>query len=296
MINHYSIKDLERITGIKAHTIRIWEKRYNIVEPERSDTNIRDYCDHDLKRLLNISVLVKNGYKISHIAKLSDRELCQKVLEINNVNSSFYSGQIESLIVAMIDLDEIMFEKVLNSAIIKHGIESTLFDVLYPLLTRIGILWQIGTITPAQEHFISNLIRQKIYAAIDGLSTEPVQGCKTFLLLLPEWELHDMGLLVYNYLIRKKGHKTIFLGQGIPLQDVAAIKEQTRPDIIITAFSAHVEDKEMLSYLYELNNIFPGLPIYVAGIQQDNLHSDLPSNVCKVSTALNFRDNVLNKY
>ncbi|MDT8394316.1 MAG: MerR family transcriptional regulator [Bacteroidales bacterium] len=296
MINHYSIKDLERITGIKAHTIRIWEKRYNIVEPKRSDTNIRNYCDHDLKRLLNISVLVKNGYKISHIAELPDRELCQKVLEINNVNSSSYSGQIESMIVAMIDLDEIKFEKVLNSSIIKHGIESTLFDVVYPLLTRIGILWQIGTITPAQEHFISNLIRQKIYAAIDGLSTEPVQEHKTFLLILPEWELHDMGLLVYNYLIRKKGHKTIFLGQGIPLQDVAAVKEQTLPDAIITSFSAHAESEEMLNYLKELNNIFPGLPIYVGGIQQEKLCSELPPNVQKVATALNFRDKVLNNY
>jgi DNA-binding transcriptional MerR regulator len=294
MTNEYSIKDLERITGIKAHTIRIWEKRYDIVNPERTESNIRHYCDDDLKRLLNISVLVKNGSKISKVAQLGDQEVGQKILELNNVHSPINSGQIESLIVAMIDMDEENFEKVLNNAIIKIGFEDTLFNLIYPLLNKIGLLWQIGTVSPAQEHFLSNLIRQKIYAAIDSLSLKKIAGSKTFLLILPEWELHDIGMLVYNYLIRKRGHKTIFLGQGIPLSDVVAVKKQTKPDIIVTSFSASVVSEKMHNYLIELNEHFNAKPVYVCGIQQDKLCSEIPSNIHKVPTALDFRDKVLN--
>jgi len=294
MTNEYSIKDLERITGVKAHTIRIWEKRYNIVEPERSESNIRHYCDKDLKRLLNIAVLVSNGYKISKVAGLDDEDLYQKILELNNFQSTRQGGLIESLIIAMIDVDEERFVKVLNTAIIKIGFEETLFEVVYPLLSRIGVLWQIGTITPAQEHFLSNLIRQKIFAAIDSLPLKYTEDSKTFLLVLPEWEMHDIGLLVYNYLIRKKGHRTIFLGQGLPIEDVAAVNELSNPDIIVTSFSSSVVKEEMVDYLLKLNEHFSSKPVYVCGIQQDKLCSEIPSNIHKVSTALNFRDLLLN--
>lgn len=296
MTNQYSIKDLERITGIKAHTIRIWEKRYNIVKPERSETNIRNYCDNDMKRLLNISVLVRNGYKISHIAELPDEELSQKVLEVNNVNTTTHGGQIENLIVAMIDMDEAKFDKVLNSTIIKLGMERTLFEVIYPLLSKTGVLWQIGTISPAQEHFISNLIKQKIYTAIDGLSANLSDSPKTFLLLLPEWEMHEMGLLVYNYLIRKKGHKTIFLGQGIPIENVLATKDLINADAIVTSFTSLVETVHMTEYLDKLNSYFNDLPVYVSGIQSANLPANLPSNIQKVASSLDFRDKVLSRY
>ncbi len=296
MINQYSIKDLERITGVKAHTIRIWEKRYDIVRPARSESNIRHYCDNDLKRLLNVSVLVSNGHKISRVATLSDDELNQKVLDMNNVQNVDHSGVIESLVVAMIDMDESKFEKVLNNSIIRIGFEDTLFLVLYPLLNKVGVLWQIGTITPAQEHFITNLVRQKIFSAIDSLPVDQKPGSKTFLLVLPEWELHDIGLLVYNYLLRKRGHKSIFLGQGIPLEDVASVREQTSPDVIITSFSAAVEEEEMIDYLRKLSEIFKKLPVYVAGIQQDKLLTGLPRQVKKVATSLDFRDKVLNKF
>jgi DNA-binding transcriptional MerR regulator len=295
MTSQYSIKDLERITGIKAHTIRIWEKRYSLLHPERTDTNIRFYCDDDLKRILNISVLVKNGFKISKIATLEGEKLNQKILELNNVQSTEHSGQIENLVVSMIDLDELKFEKVLNNSIIKIGFEDTLFRVIYPLLNKIGILWQIGSITPVHEHFISNLIRQKIFAAIDGLPGERTQKSKTFLLVLPQWELHDIGLLVYNYLIRKKGHKTIFLGQGVPLNDVEAINELTHPDVLVTSFSSSVENGEMIEYLSSLSGYYPNVPVYVGGIQSDKLCNSLPKSIHKVSTVIDFRDKVLIK-
>lgn len=296
MTNKYSIKDLERITEIKAHTIRIWEKRYNIVKPERTASNIRHYCDDDLKRLLNVSVMVKNGHKISKVATLNNKELSQKILDLNNVHSPKRSGQIESLIVAMIEMDEVKFEQVLNSSIIKIGFEDSLFQLIYPLLNKIGILWQIGSITPCHEHFITNLIRQKLYAAIDGLALDRAEGAKTFLLVLPEWELHDIGLLVYNYLIRKKGHQTIFLGQGIPLVDVIAIKGQTNPDAVVTSFSASVVKEKMLDYLHELSSNFPDKPIYVGGIQQDKLCDEPTQLIKKFTTAIDFRDKVLSRY
>ncbi len=295
MTSQYSIKDLERISGIKAHTIRIWEKRYNILQPKRTDTNIRYYCDQDLKRLLNISVLVNNGQKISKISALSNEDLSQKILELNNVQSSDRIGQIENLIVAMIDLDEVKFENVLNNSIIKIGFEDTLFKVIYPLLNKVGILWQIGSITPVHEHFISNLIRQKLFAAIDGLPIERNQNSKTFLLVLPQWELHDIGLLVYNYLIRKKGHNTIFLGQGVPLSDVEAIDKLVNPYALITSFSTPVETEEMGDYLKELTSYFKGKDIYVGGIQLDKICNSLPKTIQKFPTVIEFKEKVLSK-
>ena len=293
MTNFYSIKDLERITGIKAHTIRIWEKRYNIVEPERTNSNIRHYSDADLKRIMNVSILVNNGHKISKVVSLNEPELSEKILELNTVYSPGRNCQIESLVIAMIELDEVKFEKILNSSIIKTGFEDTLFNVIYPLLNKIGVLWQINSIKPSHEHFISNLIRQKLYAAIDALSPDRTANSKSFLLVLPEWELHDIGLLVYNFLIRKKGHNTIFLGQGVPLEDVAAVKENIRPDVLVTSFSSSVLIEDMIGYLRELSGLFPEKPVYVGGIQLDKLCSILPPNIHKVPNALDFKNNVL---
>ncbi len=295
MTTQYSIKDLERISGIKAHTIRIWEKRYNIVEPERTESNIRFYCDSDLKRILNISVLINSGLKISRIAKLSDHEINKKILELNSIHSPGQGGQIESLVVAMIDLDEVKFEQVLNKSIISIGFEDTLFRVIYPLLSKIGVLWQIGTITPSHEHFMTNLIRQKLFAAIDNLVAERKPGSKTFLLALPQWELHDIGLLVYNYLIRKNGHKAIFLGQGIPLEDVVSIVKQANPDAIITTFSSPTEKDDIINYLRELSQHFDGKPIFTSGLQMSDISGGLPKDVKKVATVIEFRDKVLSR-
>ena len=201
----------------------------------------------------------------------------------------------------ILDLIELLltaeiFNQHSNLNVNKIGLEDTLFSVLYPLLNKIGILWQIGTISPAQEHFISNLIRQKLFAAIDSISPEAKADSKTFLLVLPEWELHDIGLLVYNYLIRKKGHKTIFLGQGIPISDIETVKRQTNPDVVVTSFSSSVVKDKMVDYLNQLSKLFPKKPVYVCGIQQDKLSSDIPRHVHKVATSLDFRDKVLINY
>jgi len=180
----YSIKDLEQITGVKAHTLRIWEKRYQVVSPCRTPTNIRFYTDEDLKKLLNISILNRHGFKISSIANLPNNELSQKIISINN--KSFDSdSKIENLIVAMIDMDEVKFEKDLTNMIINLGFEETFNQVLIPFFEKVGLLWQIGTINPGQEHFMINLIRQKMIVAIDGVVTsEKPANKKTFILYL----------------------------------------------------------------------------------------------------------------
>jgi len=165
---HYNIKDLEKLSGIKAHTIRIWEKRYALLEPQRTDTNIRYYTSNDLKKLLNISLLNKNGIKISRIAEFTENELNEKVIELTSRNSDV-EDQIQSLIMSMFYLNTQKFEKLLTISYINRGFESTFSDILLPFLIKVGFLWQTGTITAAQEHFASNIIRQKILVAIDGL-------------------------------------------------------------------------------------------------------------------------------
>ena len=198
----YSIKDLEKLTGIKAHTIRMWEKRYKFLMPERTLTNIRFYSDQDLRSFLNISILNRNGYKISRIVKMKSTEINKKILEITE-NVHDFDNQVESLIVAMSELDEMKFDKILTTSIIKLGLENTVTQIIYPFFEKIGVLWQIGTINPGQEHFVSNLIRQKLIIAIDGQYDTLAADAKLFLLFLPDGEYHEIGLLYSHYLIKK---------------------------------------------------------------------------------------------
>ncbi|MFW6275379.1 MAG: MerR family transcriptional regulator [bacterium] len=257
----YSINDLEKITGIKAHTIRIWEKRYNVVTPSRTDTNIRYYDDEDLKKLLNISTLNKHGLKISEIVKMSNEDMREKILEISH-NSNDYESSINNLIVSMIEMDEDKFEKVLGSSIIKIGFEKTITHIIYLFLEKVGILWQVGTINPAQEHFITNLIRQKLIIAIDGQESSPKPDAKTFLLFLPEKELHELGLLFYTYIIKKAGHRVIYLGQSVPLKDVLEVIKIRNADYMITYFVAALDTDEIPGYLKTISQGFSHKDIF----------------------------------
>lgn len=262
----YSINDLERLTGIKAHTLRIWEKRYDIVQPERTCTNIRFYTDCHLKHLLNVSILNKHGYKISEIARLSEKEIAERVMNIS-MNPSDFETQIESLVVAMIELDEIKFEKILGSAILNLGFEETLSEIIFPFFNKIGVLWQTGSIVPAQEHFISNLIRQKLIVGIDGIpfSTPPHQ--KTFILYLHEQELHEIGLLTFYYLLKKRKHKVIYLGQSVPFEDLVTISAIHKPYAMLTSFTSGINQEDLQAYLMKLAAHFPEVRLFVSGLQ-----------------------------
>jgi len=290
----YSIKDLERITGIKAHTIRIWEKRYGIVEPARTESNIRLYCDMEVKKLMNVSILLRNGYKISKVSEFDQEELARKVMEVSMVTNG-HDSQIESLVVAMIELDEAKFEKLLNISILKEGFEKSVYHVLYPFFERVGVLWQAGSINPAHEHFITNLVRQKIYVAIDSIPIPAGQDVKKFLLYLPEWELHELGLLVYDYMIKSRGFKVIYLGANVPEDDVYAVSDFILPDYMLTSFSNSVSKEKLEAYITRVAGRYPDKQLFITGFQVNGITCQLPANVTRVNSALQFSNEILRK-
>lgn len=262
----YSIKDLAQITRIKPHTLRIWEQRYGIMRPERTETNIRQYNQSDLKYLLNVSLLYDNGFKISKIAKLTEAELNEQVKKVSDHCLSFPS-QIQNLVVAMLELDEDRFDKQISSFVFSYGLEETMKSLIFPFLGQVGILWITNTINPSQEHFITNLIRQKLYVAIDGICQKPKPGHKTILLFLPEGELHEIGLLFCNYLVKSKGHKVIYLGQSLPLTDISSAKNQQNTDLAISIITSCPSQEDVNPYLQKLKKVMGETPVWLSGYQ-----------------------------
>ncbi|MBX7182216.1 MAG: MerR family transcriptional regulator [Bacteroidia bacterium] len=262
---NYSIKDLEKLSGIKAHTLRIWEKRYSIFTPQRTDTNIRMYSNEELRKILNISLLNKNGFKISSIASMVPNEVAQLVASINLVKTE-NEDLIDSFILSMIDLDEPFFDKTFNSCIIKMGFESTIQDIIFPFLSRIGTMWQSGSINPAQEHFVSNIIRQKMIVAIDGIKSSSIQKqMQTFVLFLRENELHEMVILFYNYALRSRGYRTIYLGQSVPVIDLERVVHIIRPDFILTVATNPFSPKEWKEFKSNIDLLSTKTSIYLTG-------------------------------
>ena len=290
----YTIKDLELLTGIKAHTLRIWEKRYQVVKPERTPTNIRYYSDEDLKKLLNISILNRHGFKISNVANLPNEELSKKIISINN-KSFDTDSKVEGLIVDMIEMDEVKFEKDLTKMIINLGFEETFIQVLIPFFEKIGLLWQIGTIYPGQEHFMTNLIRQKMIVAIDGIlpDVQPDKR-KTFILYLPEGELHEIGLLFYSYIIQKAGHKVIYLGQMVPFEDLSKIETTQETHGLVTFITSSLSTEDIDEHLKRLVDHFGHKKLFVSGLQFKLQDIKLPEQITLITNVNQLKEE-LNK-
>ena len=217
---NFSIKDLESLSGIKAHTIRMWEKRYGVLEPERTETNIRNYGVTGLQKILNIAFLNENGYKISRISKLDDEEISNLVQNVTTSKSN-YGRALKSMKVAMMNFDQPLFLRTYENLLINKTFSEIYEDVFIPLMIETGMLWQAGTITPAHEQFISNLVKQKLFINIEKLQKENASKTdKVFILFLPDEEIHDIGLYYANYEILSHGYKVIFLGQSLPMQDL----------------------------------------------------------------------------
>ncbi len=265
-MSSYSIRDLEQLSGIKAHTIRIWEQRYNIIQPKRTDTNIRTYDDQDLKLILNISLLKDHGYKISEISKLSLEEISNEVLVISDQKLS-YPDQIHALTISMIDLDEERFEKIISTNFLRFGFENTMTNIIYPFLSRIGTLWMTGSIGPAQEHFMTNLIRQKIIVAIDSQVIKYRPDSKKFMLFLPEGELHEIGLLFASYIIRSHNHRVVYLGQTLPFTELMFAYDVHKPDFIFSTITSVPANDEVQLYVDRLCKQFPDSKILLTGYQ-----------------------------
>lgn len=279
-MGRYSIKDLESLSGIKAHTIRIWEKRYGVITPDRTDTNIRTYCDSDLKKLLNIALLNSHGLKISKISKLKYEDLCDEVEKLAITDSS-YDVFIDRLIVSMVDLDRPKFEGLIAESTEMMGFENTCINVLYPFLQKIGVMWMANSINPAQEHFISSLIIQKMYVATDKLYSAEVKEKKA-LFFLREGELHEMGLLFYRFLFKKRGIEEIYLGQNVPFEDLKQTVHAHKPQYLVTALVATLDDDMMEAYLNTLSKEFPEVKIIVSGYQISQYTRPIPENIIKV--------------
>ena len=273
----YSIKELETLSGIKAHTIRIWEKRHKVIAPKRTATNIRFYSDDDLKKIINISLLNSHGVKISKIISLSSEEISRQVVALSETktDTQLYADQ---LILAMVDLKEEQFEKTIGSMTLSLGFERTVIEVIYPFLEKVGVLWHTGVINPAQEHFISQLVRQKILVAIDGLAY-PDPKATGVVLFLPENELHEIALLFYHYLLRKAGYRTYYLGQTVPYADVSFVCASNRPEYIVTSLTSYLTATSVNKYLNALADDFPESVILVAGAAAAKLKLNLRENV-----------------
>jgi MerR family transcriptional regulator, light-induced transcriptional regulator len=276
----YSIKDLERLSGIKAHTIRIWEQRYNLLSPSRTDTNIRLYTDAELKLLLNVASLLKSGCKISHLSKMSNAEISEKISLILKQPSSedqYLVTQSDNLIIAMLELNDKLFDSVIKESSIKYGFEKTMLHVIIPFLYKVGIMWRTGEVGVIQEHFISNLIRRKMILAIEEVGNKKNTSEETFLLFLPEGELHELGLLFSHYLIKSNGRKVIYLGQTVPIEDVIKFCKEFNPKYLLTFFTAAYNPETIEKYLLELANNSNNTTLLVAGNQLKEVsfqHSD----------------------
>ncbi len=262
-MNSFTIKDLENLSGIKAHTIRIWEQRYSFIKPGRTGTNIRYYSNEELKKILNVALLNKYGFKISHIDKMAEGEMREKILALNQAEA-VQERIVNDLIQCMVDIDMEKLEQVLDKHIATKGIERTITQIIFPFLERIGILWLTNHINPAQEHLVSNIIRQKLITGIDSISTS-LKVNKTVLLFLPEGEYHEMGLLFVNYLLKSRGVATIYLGSNIPLKDVDYVVKLKKPDFLYVHLTTVGQNFNFDKFITNVSQRFPSIPVVVSG-------------------------------
>ena len=262
-VKKYSISDIEGLIGVKAHTIRAWEVRYNLVPPKRTPTNIRYYDEEDLKMLLNIVTLNENGYKISRIAKLTHEQIASLVVQLKTDRSND-AVQILQLSTAALNYDELAFSEILAGCIDEMGLIRTMDVVLYPFMKKVGMLWQTGTIDPSHEHFASNLIRDRIIVEIDRIEKPVKKSPKRFLLFLPEAEMHETGLLFARYLLKKCGQDTLYLGQEIPYTDLKKVITSYHPDyafIVLTSLNLGKDVNKIIRKV--MDNL--DVPLLVAG-------------------------------
>ena len=262
-MNEFTIKDIENLSGIKAHTIRIWEQRYSFLKPQRTDTNIRYYSNTELKTILNISLLNKYGYKISHIDRMSEPEMKEKILSISHTDAQ-QERITNELIQYMVDLDMDAFENLLDNYILARGIEKSITHIIFPFLERIGILWVTNHINPAQEHLVSNIIRQKLISGIESTGSH-INTNITGLLFLPEGEHHELGLLFMYYLLKSRGIKVLYIGANVPLSDVDHIIKIKKPDFLYMHVTSVASNFNFEKFLNKISHKIASAPIIISG-------------------------------
>lgn len=284
----YQIRELAHLTGIQPHTIRVWERRYQLLTPQRTATNIRFYTDEDLRRLLNVSVLCEYGLRISQIARLSPEQISREVERVT-ARQAASSHQLQQLVLAMLDLDEALIETLLTQAILARGMKNAMLEVVYPFLERIGVLWQVGTVQPAQEHLVANLIRQKLIVAIDGLGPpRPDATARRFVLFLPERELHELALLFAYFVLREHGYHVVYLGQNLPTDALISVVAQVRPEFMLTVLTVVPERAALQAFIRQLCEQHAEQQVFFYGAQTHYEDLVWPANAKQFASMLAF--------
>ena len=285
--SNFSIKDLENLSGIKAHTIRIWEKRYNLFQPNRTDTNIRCYDLENLQKLLNVTFLYNNGYKISKISQLGEDNI-PKVVK-NMVAEQRDNGHVlNSFKMSMMNFDQALFFKTYNALLKEKSFREIFYEDFIPFLNEVGLLWQTDTITPSHEHFICSLIKQKILVNTEKLQfSTPTNASKTFVLYLPDNEIHELGLMFLNYEILSKGYQSIFLGQSIPIFSLKDLVPLYDNIVFVSYFTVQPDKENIIAYLNEFHEMLlkdTASELWISGkMLQEINKSNLPKTIVAFS-------------
>jgi DNA-binding transcriptional MerR regulator len=263
-MNHFTIKDIENLSGIKAHTLRVWEQRYNICIPKRKESNHRFYDSDDLKSILKISYLYHRGLKISKIAGYGLPEM-NSVAEAHFKLDKSYEHYITKLVESSIDFDEVKFEEVFQESLLRNGIDVTIADIIYPYLERVGVLWLTDNVIPAQEHFTSNIINRKIILAIDNLEYRSKANIKTILLFAPEKEHHEISLLYLHFLLKRNGHHVVYFGGNTSVKQMKHYTNNKPVTHLHFHLITNLTSQTPNEYVGMLVNEFPGKEIIVSG-------------------------------
>ncbi len=275
-MNSFTIKDIENLSGVKAHTVRIWEQRYNFLKPQRTETNIRYYSNEELKIILNIALLNKFGYKISHINKMDVEEIHTKLHSL-----SLYQAQqeriVNEMISFMVDLEVDSFEELIDKQIREKGFEKIINDIIFPFLEKIGILWITNNINPAQEHVVTNIIRQKIIVGIET-AVSHIRSNKVALLFLPEGEYHELGLLYVYYLLKNNGVKVLYLGADVPANDLEFIVKAKKPDYLYSHITAVANNFNIERFMHNIRSKTGDVAVMISGPLTVTYKKSIPSN------------------
>ena len=283
-MNFFSISDIENLTGIKAHTLRIWEQRYKMFNPKRKESRHRQYDNEDLKYILRIAFLYNNGYKISKIAGFSEEEIKKLALDTTSGKEN-YQVFVNQLTEASIDFDQSRFEKILHNLILHLGFEKTVIQILFPLLNKIGLLWMTDKVSPAQEHFASALVIKKILVAIDGLDKPPGEGLlRKVLLFSPEGEHHEIPLLFTHYLLKKNAVPFVYVGKNARLEALKDFSQQHNPTQLYCHLVTNLLTSDLNAYLKKISSAFPDKEIFFSGPQARKVDTQ-PHNIRLLKTA-----------
>jgi len=276
-MSSYSIKDLEQVTGIKAHTIRIWEQRYNFLQPSRTETNIRSYSSEELKTILNVSLLNKYGFKISHIDKMSADQIEEKILSLNQIDA-IRERVVNVLIKEMVSLNMHAFEKQLDIYIGQKGVDKTITEIVFPFLERVGILWMTNHINPAQEHLATNLLRQKIILGIERLPAFSEHN-KNVILFMPEGEYHEIGLLFVYFLLKQEGIYVNYLGANVPMKDLVYLTAVKKPNYVFCHLTSPSKVFKIDRFLTQIGQVSNTTPVMLSGLFMKDYKGKLSENI-----------------